>query len=61
MTTFTIILALLAPQPTTSAKPTPASPVVKVVKAQSCGCDCPPTPLCPDLPCCEPSKAVKKK
>ena len=33
MTTFTIILALLAPQPTTSTKPTPASPAVKVVKA----------------------------
>ena len=21
-------------------------------KADSCGCDCPPNPLCPEEPCC---------
>jgi hypothetical protein len=22
----------------------------------ACGCDCPPNPLCPDVPCCAAAK-----
>jgi hypothetical protein len=25
-------------------------------KADACGCDCPPNPLCPEAPCCSASK-----
>ena len=25
-------------------------------KADNCGCDCPPTPTCPDAPCCPAQK-----
>jgi hypothetical protein len=25
-------------------------------KAEACGCDCPPNPLCPDAPCCTAEK-----
>jgi hypothetical protein len=25
-------------------------------KADACGCDCPPNPLCPDAPCCAAEK-----
>jgi hypothetical protein len=25
-------------------------------KADACGCDCPPNPLCPDEPCCTAEK-----
>jgi len=25
-------------------------------KADTCGCDCPPNPVCPDAPCCVAGK-----
>jgi hypothetical protein len=59
MMSFGLVFALLT-APNAPKAPAPTTIAVKVAKAQACGCDCPPNPLCPDLPCCQPVKAKAK-